>query len=98
MSLEELTIQMLEAWRADLANKITTYDDHPNKTSKRRSNVRHTLMVMSGHAEGFSSGWKKKRYLDHNSAKRLELPPKPKGVEKGSRKIERDLIIEQAKK
>jgi integrase/recombinase XerD len=95
--IEEITIQMLRAWRADLANKTTTYEDHPTKPTKEGPMSRHTLHGHVRACRRFFKWLEEEELMDHNPAKRLELPAKPKGVRKGIKEKERDLIIEKAR-
>lgn len=95
--IEEITIQMLRTWRADLANKTTTYEDHPTKPTKEGPMSRYTLHGHVRACRRFFKWLEEEEYLELNPAKRLELPAKPKGVRKGIKEKERDLIIETAR-
>lgn len=96
--IEEITIQMLRIWRADLSKRDQTYVDHPTRPTKEGGMSRHTLHGHVRACRRFFKWLEEEEYLDHNPAKRLELPPKPKGGRKGIKENDRDLIIHEAQK
>jgi len=97
VEIAEISISDLRRWRAALFERRNRWEDHPSGRRPEPGGLSaHTLHGYVRAARRFFRWLEDEELLDHNPARRLELPRLPKGIVRGIAQGDLSLILEAA--